>query len=131
MADYSFFALLFFLASSLAPGATEERTWVNARHPEQMITWTPGGAGWAMTVNGREVGVFHRDGDTIVHDTGQGAPDRFPIAQLASMRPGAPRIVLRGTFAPTVLTVERQGGRLRLVDPTGRLLRAELILRAR
>jgi hypothetical protein len=129
--DYSFFALLFYLASSLAPNASAERTWVNGTHPEQSITWTPEGEGWEMTVNGREIGVFQRDGDAIVHHTGVDAPHRFPIAELASVAANARRIPLRGSFAPTVLTVEREQGRVSLVDPTRNLLRTRLILRAR
>ena len=132
MLDYSFFALLFLLAGSLAPDAGVERTWVNGRHPEQTITWTAGEGGWALTVNGRDVGVFSRDGDAIVHDTRQGEPRRFPVSELAgAVSGGARRVTLRGTFAPTVLTVRRAEGRLSLVDPTRELLRTELILRAR
>ena len=76
MFDYSFFALLFLLATSLAPDAGAERAWINSRYPEQSITWTPEGEGWAMRVNGREMGIFHLDGDAVVHHTGQGRGDR-------------------------------------------------------
>ena len=132
MFDYSFFALLFLLASSLAPDASAERTWVNGSHPEQTITWTPEGDGWQMRVNGRDIGIFHRTEDAIVHHTGQGEPRRFPIDQLAApITQNAPRITLRGTFAPRVLTVEREAGRVALVDPSRNLLRARLILRSR
>ncbi len=132
MLDYSFFALLFLLASSLAPDAAAELTWINGSHREQTITWTPEGAGWEMHVNGREVGIFQRDGDAIVHHTGQGEPQRFPIAQLAApVARDARQITLRGPFAPQVLNVERAGGGVTLVDPSRELLRARLILRAR
>ena len=137
MLDYSFFALLFYIASALAPGATAERTWVNGRHPEQSITWTRGTNGWALTVNGREVGLFRRDGDAIVHDTRtpstpDAEPRRFPIAQLAAhFGPDADRITLRGSFAPATLTVERAGQQVTLSDPSRHLLRTELILRGR
>ena len=130
--DYSFFALLFMLASSFAPDATAELTWVNGSHPEQAITWTPEGQGWELRVNGREVGIFQRDGDAIVHHTGQGPPRRFPFARLAAaVTPDATRVTLRGTFAPGELRVEREGGRVTLIDPGRELLRAPLILRAR
>lgn len=132
MFDYSFFALLFLLASSLAPNASTERTWVNSRYPEQSISWTREGEGWSMRVNGREIGVFHRHGDAIVHHTGSGPPRSFPIAELAAPpSPGARRAVLRGRFAPTVLTIRRSQGRLELVDPSRELLRVPLILQAR
>lgn len=132
MFDYSFFALLFLLASSLAPDAGAERAWVNSRYPQQSITWTPEGEGWAMRVNGREMGIFHLDGDDVVHHTGQGEPRRFPITALSGpVARDARRIVLRGQFSPTVLAVEREGGQLRLVDSTRELLRVPLILSSR
>jgi len=132
MFDYSFFALLFMLASSLAPDATAELTWVNGSHAEQTITWTPEGQGWELHVNGREIGVFQRDGDAIVHHTGQGEPRRFPIAQLAEpIGRDAAQVTLRGSFAPTVLRVQRTGQQVTLVDRSRELLRAQLILRTR
>ncbi|MEZ4335873.1 MAG: hypothetical protein R3B82_04535 [Sandaracinaceae bacterium] len=97
MFDYSFFALLFLLATSLAPDAGAERAWINSRYPEQSITWTPEGEGWAMRVNGREMGIFHLDGDAVVHHTGQGEPHRFPVAALSGpVSRDARRIPLRG-----------------------------------
>ena len=132
MFDSSFFALLFLLASSLAPDSGAERTWINSRYPQQTIQWTHAGDGWAMTINGREMGVFHRDGDAIVHHTGQGEPQRFSVDALAPEVPaGTRRIVLRGRFAPTVLSVERAEGRVTIVDPTRELLRVPLILGSR
>lgn len=132
MLDYSFFALLFLLATGLAPDASQERAWINSRHPQQSIVWSREGDGWAMRINGRELGVFHRDGDAIVHHTGQSEPQRFPLDALAPEVPrDARRIALRGAFAPTVLTVERGEGRLTLVDASRELLRVPLILSAR
>ncbi len=132
MFDYSFFALLFLIASALAPNAGAERTWINSRHPEQQIAWTAEGDGWAMRVNGREIGVFHLTADAVVHHTGQGEPRRFPIDALAgAVAPGARRIPLRGRFAPTVLAVERAEGQLRLVDASRELLRVPLVLSSR
>lgn len=131
-ADYSFFALLFLLASALAPDAAHERAWVNASHPEQAITWTREGDGWAMRVNGRELGVFHLRGDAVIHQTNGQAPERYPVAELASPpSPDARRVELRGSFAPNTLEVRREDDRLTLVDPGRELLRAPLILRAR
>ncbi|MCA9606582.1 MAG: hypothetical protein KC619_13345 [Myxococcales bacterium] len=132
MFDYSFFALLFLLATSLAPDAGAERAWINSRYPEQSITWTPEGEGWAMRVNGREMGIFHLDGDAVVHHTGQGEPHRFPVAALSGpVSRDARRIPLRGRFAPTVLAVERSGDEVRLVDAGRELLRVPLILSSR
>ncbi|MBX3276159.1 MAG: hypothetical protein KF729_38255 [Sandaracinaceae bacterium] len=132
MADYSFFALLFLLASALAPDAVAERTWTNSRHPEQSIRWTREGDGWAMRVNGRELGVFHRDGDSVVHHTGQGAPHRFPVEALApAFARAARRIPLGARFAPVVLAVEREADRVTLSDPSRELLRVPLHLSAR
>ena len=132
MMDYSFFALLFLLASSLSPDANAELTWVNGSHPEQTISWTPEGDGWELHVNGREVGIFQRDGDAIVHHTGQSEPRRFEIALLAEpIAENARRIRLRGSFAPTVLRVERTAGGVALVDASRELLRTRLILRVR
>ncbi|HMO96683.1 MAG TPA: hypothetical protein PKD27_11235 [Tepidiformaceae bacterium] len=85
-----------------------------------------------MRVNGRELGVFHRDGDTIVHHTGQGAPDRFGVETLApAFARAARRIRLGARFAPVVLAVEREGDRVTLSDPSRELLRVPLILSAR
>lgn len=132
LADYSFFALLFLLASALAPDASHERAWVNASHPEQEILWTREGDGWAMRVNGRELGVFQRHGDAIIHQIDGRAPERFGVAELAGPTSAdARRIALRGSFAPNTLDVRREGDRLTLVDPGRELLRAPLILRAR
>ncbi len=85
-----------------------------------------------MRVNGRELGVFHRDGDTIVHHTGQGAPDRFGVETLApAFARAARRIRLGSRFAPAVLAVEREVDRVTLPNPSRELLRVPLILSAR
>lgn len=129
--DYSFFALLFVIAQALAPGATERLAWVNGDHPDQTIEWTREGDGWELTVNGREMGIFHRDGDAVVHHTGGQAPRRFALDSLSDpVRRDARRVRLRGSFAPTVLSIERGGG-VRLVDPSRRLLGTSLGLRSR
>ena len=131
MVDYSFFALLFLIANTLAPDATHEVAWVNERHPEQTITWTHAEDGWRMQVNGRDLGVLRRDGDVVVHDTGQGTPARVPVSRLARVARGSRRVRLLGQFAPTVLEVDRSGPRLRLVDPGRALLRTPLRLTGR
>jgi len=132
LADYSFFALLFSLASALAPHGGQELTWVNGSHPEQTITWSRDGDGWAMRINGRELGRFYARGDAVIHQLDGRAPDRHPTDALAgAVEPDARRIELRGSFAPNTLEVRREDGRITLVDPGRELLRAPLILRAR
>ena len=98
--DYAFFALLFAVATTLAPADAREVTLVNGAHPDETLVWTRGeDARWALTVNGRDVGHFRRDGAMVVHETGQRAPDRFPIASLVdpdSLRRGATRLPTKG-----------------------------------
>ena len=45
MLDYSFFALLFALATTLAPAGAEEVGFQNVRHPDQSMTWRHGDDG--------------------------------------------------------------------------------------
>ena len=133
--DYAFFALLFAVATTLAPADAREVTLVNSAHPDQSLVWVRGDdARWALTVNGREVGHFRRDGSTVVHETGQGEPDRFPIASLldpAALRPDARRVPARGDFAPAVISIEREVGVTRLSDASRALLYVPLLLRSR
>ncbi|GAB5549529.1 MAG: hypothetical protein RLP09_10470 [Sandaracinaceae bacterium] len=133
--DYAFFALLFAVATTLAPADAREVTLVNGAHPDETLVWTRGeDARWALTVNGRDVGHFRRDGAMVVHETGQRAPDRFPIASLVdpdSLRRGATRLPTKGSFAPAVITVSRQGGRVELSDASREVLYVPLLLRSR
>jgi len=130
MFDFSFFALLFVVATSLAPGDAREVTLVNARHPSQRMTWTRGADGrWAMTLNERDMGQFERTDDAVFHHSGQRSPDHFPLADLLDPSTlTSRRVRLRGRFGPTVLHVRRGGGATRLSDPTGELLRTDLRL---
>jgi hypothetical protein len=134
MPDYSFFALLFAIATTLAPAGSTHVVLENTRHAEQRLEWTRGADGrWAMTINGREMGRFVRDGDVVVHDTGVRAPDRFSISELADpsdLRRGATRVRLRGPFAPGVLRVDGGDGALRLTGERGSFLPVPLRLRA-
>ena len=129
--DLSFFAMLFVLARSLAPGATEALTWVNGAQPDETLTWVAEtSGGWELTVNGRELGVFHQRQGAVIHHQPGAAPTRYPLRELvAPVRADARRARLRGRFAPTVLTIDRAEGRPRLEDPSGQLLPIELTLR--
>lgn len=135
MLDYSFFALLFAIATSLAPASATTVVLENTQHAEQRMEWTRGEDGrWAMLINGRDMGHFARDGSDVVHDTGVRAPDRFPLAELADardLRRGATRVRLRGRFAPTILRIEADGDASRITDPGGDHLRVPLRLYAR
>ena len=135
IADYSFFVLLFVIATSLSPTDATRVELQNVRHPEQSITWARGGDGrWAATVNQRELGHFERAGGEVVHHTGQGAPDRFRIDSLvtpAQLGRAANALTLRGQFEGTVLRVERADGRVALHDPSGELLVTRLRLHHR
>lgn len=134
MFDYSFFALLFAIATTLAPAGADEVGFINVRHPEQRMTWTREGDGrWAMTMNERDIGRFERTGDAIFHHSDNRSPDRFLLNELldpSALTRRATRIPLRGRFAPTVIHVDRDG-EVTLRDPTGRLLRTDLRLTAR
>lgn len=133
--DYSFFAMLFAVATALAPEGAHEVSLQNMRHPEQSLVWTRGDDGrWAMQMNTRDAGHFERRGEVIVHHTGVDAPRRYPLAELLDTRGLGRRtdhVDLRGTFAPTVLRVERSGGAIELVDPTRALLMTRLRLHHR
>lgn len=133
MLDYSFFALMFALATSLAPEGARTVVLENTRHAEQRMEWTLEDDGrWAMTINGREMGRFHRDGDAIVHETGVRAPDRFELVELADardLRRGARRVRLRGRWAARVIEVRSEGGARILADPSREVLAVPLRLR--
>ncbi|MCZ7683849.1 MAG: hypothetical protein M5U28_35830 [Sandaracinaceae bacterium] len=135
MFDYSFFALMFALATSLAPDGAREVALQNTRYPEQELAWVREGDGrWAMTINGRDMGHFRREGDAIVHETGVRAPDRFELASLADgrdLRRGARRVRLRGRWSRTVLEVSEETGGPLVRDPTREVLAVPLRLRAR
>lgn len=135
MFDYSFFALLFTLATTLAPADAREVSLINARHPEQRMTWTRGDDGrWAMTMNDRDLGHFERTGDAVFHHTGQRSPDHFPLDALldpARLSARATRLSLRGRFSPTALEIRREDGRVVLHDPDRRLLATDLRLEHR
>jgi hypothetical protein len=135
MLDYSFFALLFLLAQTLAPAGASRLVLENVRHPEQRMEWVREADGrWAMTINGREMGHFARDGEAVVHDPGVRAPSRFTVAELVDardLRRDATRLRLRGSFEATVLQVSREGPALELRDPSRRLLVTTLRLRTR
>jgi hypothetical protein len=131
--DYSFFALMFLLATSLSPAGAPVVTLENSAHPEQEMVWTRQADGrWAMTINRRDMGHFVREGDAVVHHTGVRAPERHPIASLADrrdLRPGAAAVRLLGESAGRSIRVSRQGDALRLDDPSRRTLPIPLLLR--
>ncbi len=131
--DYSFFALLFVLAQALAPGATQELTWVNGAHPDELITWTREGDGWTLKVNDHTLGAHRRQGDEVTFLLeGAEAPERYRIdALMAPFQPSDRTVSLRGRFAPTVLSLDRAGRAARLRDPDGRVLGVPLTLRSR
>lgn len=135
MFDYSFFALLFAIATTLAPAGASRVELQNQRHPEQSMVWTEAADGrWALSLNGRDVGSFVREGDVITHHTGQGAPDAHPLADLltpGTLRRSARTIELRGGFAPARIEVVRDGGSVVLRDPTRHLLGTDLRLHHR
>lgn len=135
MFDYSFFAMLFAVATSLAPADATQVEWVNVRHPQQSLRWERASNGsWAMTVNERDVGRWVREASGITHRTGPDASRRFPLQALvreSDLVATTSRIRLRGQFSATTLAVERDGERLELVDPVGRLLATRLRLRFR
>ncbi len=132
MLDYSFFALLFLVATSLAPPDARTVVLENTRHAEQRLEWTRGDDGrWAMTINGRDMGHFARRGSEVVHETGLRDPDHFAIEGLveaSDLRPDTTRLRLRGQFAPSVLRAERNGGALRLASEAGSLIPVPLRL---
>lgn len=135
MTDYSFFAMLFAIATSLSSPTSHEVSLVNVRHPEQRIVFTREDDGrWAMTLNERDVGRFERVGDAIFHHTDQRSPDRYMLAELldpTAMGPRTERIPLRGTFAPAVLSVQRARGEITIEDPSREVLMTPLALRSR
>lgn len=133
MFDYSFFALLFAVATALAPPDASEVTLRNQRHPRQTVTFTRGDDGrWALRVNDRDVGALERRDGAVFHHTGQRSPGHFPIDEMLDPATlDAARIRLRGRFAPTVLSVRRDDGRVILHDPGGELLRTDLALESR
>jgi hypothetical protein len=135
MFDFSFFALLFLLASSLAPDGSRSIVLENTRYPEQTMTWTRGSDGrWAMTINGRDLGFFERTADAIVHATGQRDPDRFAIVDLADaadLTRTATSIRLLGRWSPRIVSVAPEGDTRILSDDSRELLRTPLRLRAR
>ncbi|HEY8428875.1 MAG TPA: hypothetical protein VIL20_10890 [Sandaracinaceae bacterium] len=133
MLDFSFFALLFAIATSLAPAGARTVVLENTQHPEQRMAWMLESDGrWAMTLNGREMGRFWRDGAAIVHETGVRAPDRFELARLAEVRDlrrGARRVRLRGRWSERVIEVRDEGGARILADPSREVLGVPLRLR--
>lgn len=133
MFDYSFFALMFALATSLAPEGARTVVLENTRHAEQRMQWVRQDDGrWAMTINGREMGHFSRTDDAVVHETGTRAADRFELASLGEVRDlrrGATRVRLRGRWSRTVLEVSDEDGALRLSDPSREVLAVPLRLR--
>lgn len=133
--SYSFFAMLFLVATMIAPPNAQVVTLQNTAHPEQSIEWTRGADGrWAMHLNGRDVGHFRREGGDVIHETGVRDPDRFAEGTLvdpASLRADARELRLRGSFARTTLRVERSGGTVQLVDAARDLLPIPLRLLAR
>ncbi len=135
MIDYAFFALLFAVATALAPPGATEVMLENTRDHEQRIEWTRQDDGrWAMHVNERDVGHFIRRGNVIVHETGVRDPDRYPLSELldaGALRRDATRIEARGQFGPAVLQVRREGGAIRLSSSNGTLLPVPLRLIAR
>jgi hypothetical protein len=134
MTDYSFFAMLFAIATSLSPPTSHEVSLVNVRHPEQRIVFSLGDGGrWTMTLNQRDVGRFERVGDAVFHHTDLRSPDRHLLSELldpSTLGRGTERIPLRGTFAPAVLTVRRAGGEITIEDPSREVLMSPLALRA-
>src|SRR5688572_20258953 len=100
--DYSFFALMFLIASALAPQGARELTLQNMRHPEQSIVWTRQADGaYAMRLNERDVGAFRRDDTSVVHTTGVREPVRFSITELvdsSALRVDTSALPLRGSF---------------------------------
>lgn len=133
MLDYSFFALMFLLATSLSPAGAPRVALENTSHPEQQMVWTrQDGGRWAMTINGRDMGHFVREAGAVVHQTGVRDPERYPIAELADprdLRPGATAVRLLGESAGRSIRVSRQGDALRLDDPSRRTLPIPLLLR--
>jgi hypothetical protein len=134
MFDFSFFALLFLLAQSLAPDGSARLVLENVRHPEQRMEWTRGGDGqWAMTINERDMGRFERRGADVVHHSGVREAEHFPIAALvdvSELRRGAEHVRLAGTFAGRRVEIAPDGDGIVLTDPTRALLRTPLRLRA-
>lgn len=133
MFDYTFFALLFLLAQSLAPAGSTNLVLENVRHPDQRMEWSRQSDGrWAMTINDRELGHFERTATHVLHHTGMRSPDHFPIAELAEaadLRGGA-RVRLSGRFAPRVVEITSEGRARILTDPSRELIRTPLRLRA-
>lgn len=133
MLDYSFFALMFLLATSLSPASAPTVTLENTSHPDQQMVWTRQDDGrWAMTINGRAMGHFVREAGAVVHHTGVRDPERYAIEALADprdLRPGATAVRLRGSSGPGSIRVSRRGDALRLDDPSRRTLPIPLLLR--
>jgi hypothetical protein len=131
--DYSFFALMFLLATSLSPAGAPTVTLENTRHPEQQMIWTrQHDARWAMTINGRDMGQFVREAAAVVHHTGVREAERYAIDQLADrrdLRPGATEVRLMGPSAGRSIRISREDGALRLDDPSRRTLPIPLLLR--
>ena len=135
MTDYSFFAMLFVIATSLSPGGSHEVSLVNVRHPEQRIVFSRGDDGrWAMTLNERDVGRFERVGDAVFHHTDLRSPDRYVVSDLvdaSALGREVERVALRGPFAPAVLRVRRTDGEVTIDDPSREVLMTPLAIRAR
>lgn len=135
MLDYAFFAMLFAIATSLAPSSASEVGFQNTRHPDQHMTWVRGQDGrWAMTINGREAGHYQRQGDHIIQDRGDEGVSRYAIGELLSpqdLRRGADRIRLDARFSSATLEVRRNAGTLELHEAAQRVLVTGLRLESR
>lgn len=133
--DYAFFAMLFAIATALAPSGSTEVGFQNTRHPDQRMTWVREGDGrWAMTINGREAGHYQRNGASVVQDRGDEGTERFRLDQL--LDPGdltqrSTQIHLTERFQHAVLDVARRGATVELRETAERILVTGLRLESR
>lgn len=124
--DYAFFAMLFAIATALAPSGSARVGFQNTRHPDQHMTWVRGDDGrWAMTINGREAGHYQRSGDVVIQDRGDEGTERLPIGQLLNpqdLGPGSARVRLSERFSRATLDVHRENGGIELRESARRIL---------
>lgn len=127
--DYSLWAMLFVIATSLAPSSSRTLTFENEAQPGQTAVWTREGTQWELRLNGRPAGSFRVEGVDVVHTLSPGEQRRYSLHQLVEpVGPQDRQAVLRGPFENRRLRIERGSSGIRLIDRERRVLPASLRL---